>query len=174
MLLCLGGAPAVAQAKVYYSRSEALELAFRGSDRVEDRTIILDEKQARAVEALAKARLESKLVTLYTAWKDGEVIGYGFIDVHTVRTLPEALLVVLSPEGTVRSLRMLAFYEPEEYRPTERWLALLQRKSRSEGLRGEIHGIAGSTLSARAVTGSVRRALALYAVLVGNERNGDR
>ena len=68
----------------------------------------------------------------------------------------------------MRSLRVLAFYEPEEYLPTDRWLHQFDRKMLTErlALHGEIHGIAGATLSARAVTSGVRRALALYEVLL--------
>ena len=35
-------------------------------------------------------------------------------------------------------------------------------------LKGEIHGIAGATLSSRAVTRGVRRALAAYQVLIAD------
>jgi hypothetical protein len=107
-------------------------------------------------------------VTLHTATKGGVVIGHALIEVHTVRTLPEAVLVVLSPAGEVQSLRMLAFYEPEEYLPPPRWLAQFERSALTDDLRlqGRVHGIAGSTLSSRAVTSGVRRALAVYEVLL--------
>lgn len=164
-----------AQAKVFYSQKEALELAFPGADRVDRRSEALDDPAAERVEKLSRARLESRIVTLYTGVKDGEVMGYAFIDVHNVRTLPEAFLVVLSPDGSVRSLRLLAFYEPEEYKPSDRWLRQFddRRLERSLRLGGEIHGIAGSTLSSRAVTGGVRRALALYELLVRDETGRD-
>ena len=157
-----------AEARVYFSRVEALELAFPDADRVESETVVLDDAQARAVQALAREKLESRLVTLFKGVRQGEVLGYAFIDVHTVRTLPEAFLIVLSPDGEVRSLRVLAFYEPEEYLPHERWLEQFDQRRLAPALRlgGEIHGIAGSTLSARAVTGGVRRSLALFEVLV--------
>ncbi len=48
--------------------------------------------------------------------------------------------------------------------PPERWLAQFdeRRLEPSLSLGGSIHGIAGATLSSRAVTNGVRRALALY------------
>jgi Na+-translocating ferredoxin:NAD+ oxidoreductase RnfG subunit len=169
LALALAGWAAPASGKVYLSRQEALAWAFPEAERVEERSLVLSEEQARAVEALARERLESRIVKLYTAHGAAGVQGYAFIDVHTVRTLPEAFLVVLTPQGEVRSLRVLAFYEPEEYRPPARWLEQFEGRGLEAGtaLGGAIHGIAGSTLSARAVTGSVRRALALYQVLVG-------
>ena len=79
-------------------------------------------------------------------------------------------MVVLTPEGAVRSLRVLAFHEPLEYLPAARWYEQFDRKSRAAPLRlgGDIDGVSGATLSARAATTSVRRALALYEVLVRN------
>jgi hypothetical protein len=166
--LCLGALPLAAKGKVYYSKSEALDSAFPGADRVDSRTVVLKDEQATAIESLAKARLETRLITIYTGVKDDEIVGYAFIDIHTVRTLPEAFLIVLSPEGQIESLRVLAFYEPEEYLPTERWLAQFDHRVLGRELRlgGEIHGIAGSTLSARAVTDAVRRSLAIFELLV--------
>ncbi len=165
--VCNGGA---ADAKVFYSRSEALDLAFPQADRVEGHTYALDDDQVARVETLARCSMNTKLVKMYTGWKGGEVVGYAFIDLHTVRTLPEAFLVVLDPEGAVRTLRVLAFHEPLDYLPHERWYAQFDRKSLAEPLRvgGDVHGIVGATLSARATTRGVRRALALYEVLVQN------
>jgi len=163
--VCAGGG---AEAKVFYSRSEAVDLAFPGADRVEARTYALSDDQVARVETLARSPLHTKLVKLYTGWKGEEIVGYAFIDLHTVRTLPEAFLVVLDPDGVVRSLRVLAFHEPLDYLPSDRWYAQFDRKSLAEPLRvgGDIHGIVGATLSARATTRGVRRALALYEVLV--------
>jgi hypothetical protein len=162
------GAAGGAEAEVFLSQAEALALAFPGADRVESRTHVLDDAQAARVESLARAPVESRLATIHTGWRDGVALGHALIELHTVRTLPEAVLVVLTPGGEVRSLRMLAFYEPAEYLPPERWLAQFERQPLSDELRiqGKIHGIAGATLSSRAVTGGVRRALALWEVLV--------
>lgn len=175
LLLAVGATPATAE--VFASKQEALAAAFPDADRIDHRSEILDDAEAEWVEQLARSVLESRLVTLYTAWKDGRVQGYAFIEVHTVRTMPEAFLVVLTPEGRVRSVRMLAFYEPPEYRPPDRWLALFEaldadRLQPAKKIGGEIHGIAGSTLTARAVSGGIRRSLAFYQLLVSSGRSG--
>jgi hypothetical protein len=164
--LCLTSG--TAHAKVFYSKSEALKLAFPEADRVDDKAILLADAQAKQLEELAKSRLESRLVTLYTGYRGSELLGYAVIDVHTVRTLPEAFMVVLSPAGEVRSLRLLAFHEPLEYMPSARWLRQFEAKTGADPLRlgGDIHGIVGATLSSRAATEGVRRALALYQVVV--------
>jgi hypothetical protein len=63
---------------------------------------------------------------------------------------------------------MLAFYEPEEYLPAERWLRQFDQKALSPDLqlRRDIHGIAGATLTSHAVTSGVRKVLAFFRVLI--------
>jgi Na+-translocating ferredoxin:NAD+ oxidoreductase RnfG subunit len=166
--VALAGPVLPARAQVFMTKAQALTWAFPGADRVESETFVLTEDQVRRVEERARARLDSRLVTLYTGVKDGTVLGHALIDVHTVRTLPEAFLVVLGPDGGVLRLRVLAFHEPQEYLPPVRWLAQFEGKDGSAPLRlqRDVHGIAGATLSSQAVTGGVRRALALHEILI--------
>jgi hypothetical protein len=160
-------APAAARATVYATQAEALAEAFPDAERIERRSFALSPEQAAQVERGAGAPLESRLVTLHTAFCGGAPQGHAFIDVHVVRTLPEALLVVLLPDGTVRSVRVLAFYEPSEYQPPSRWLAQFEgRRADEPGGPGRVHAVAGATLSSRAATRSVRRALALFRILI--------
>ena len=175
----LGGLVAVAalaagaaEAKVFYSRSEALELAFPDADRVDSRSYVLRDDQVERIEALSRTRLDSKLVRIYTGHLGDRVLGHAVIDVHNVRTLPEAFLVVLTPEGAVRSLRVLAFHEPLDYLPAQGWYGQFEEKSLAAPLQlgGDVHGVVGATLSARATTQGVRRALAYYEVLVRDGR----
>ena len=169
LALCALAVPA--GAKVFYSRSHALELAFPDAERIEDQTYVLSDAQAERISQLAQSPLDSKLVKIYTAWRGEAPVGYAVIDIHNVRTLPEAFMVVLTPEGSVRSVRVLAFHEPLDYLPNERWYAQFDGKSPVSQLRvgGDIHAVVGATLSARATTRGVRRALAYYRVLVQRE-----
>ncbi|NNL86315.1 MAG: FMN-binding protein [Myxococcales bacterium] len=157
-----------ALAKVYASRSEAVAKAFPGATRVEEKSWLLDDHQLKAIEDLARSKIESRIVTIYTGYRGDALLGYALIDVHTVRTLPEAFLVVMTPAGEVEQLRLLAFYEPEEYAPQVRWLSQFRARPLAPSLRlhGEIDGISGATLTARAVTGGVRRALAIHRTLL--------
>ena len=160
-----------AQAKVFHSRSEALALAFPDADRIDDQSILLGDGQASEIERLARSQLESRLVRIYTGYRGAELLGYAFIDVHNVRTLPEAFLIVLTPNGDVSALRLLAFHEPLEYMPSARWYQQFEQKNIAAPLRldGDVHGIVGATLSAQATTAGVRRALALYQVVVSHK-----
>lgn len=157
-----------AGAGLLMSQQEALDWAFPEAEHVESRSFVLTDDQVQRVEALSRTKLETKLVRLFTALRGDQVLGYAFIDQHIVRTLPEAFLVVLTADGSVARLRVLAFYEPPEYMPPERWLHQFEGKDGAAPLRlqRDVHGIAGSTLSSQAVTGGVRRALALHQILV--------
>ena len=89
-------------------------------------------------------------------------------DAHTVRTLPEAFLVVFSPQGRITSTHVLAFHEPLEYLPATRWLEQFPGRGLDDELRvgGSIAAITGSTLTSRAVVGGLRRAMAVHRVLL--------
>jgi len=160
--------PNVARATVFLAKDEALALAFPDAERVEERVFILTDEQKSEVERRARAPLESQLWTMHVGWKGGAVQGYAIIDTHVVRTLPETVMVVLDPDGSVRRVEILAFHEPPEYRPTGRWVEQFKDRALTDDLKlgAGIQGITGATLSATAMTAGVRRALALFAVLV--------
>jgi hypothetical protein len=161
---------------VFLAKDEALALAFPGAERIEDRVVILTDEQKAQIEKLARAPLESQLWTVYVGWKGGEVQGYAIIDTHVVRTLPETFMVVLEPSGTVRRVDILAFHEPPDYLPTERWVGQFKGRALDDDLKlnAGIQGITGATLSATAMTAGVRRALALFAVVVKPGAGGTR
>jgi len=159
--------PTQVPAVVFHAKDEALQLAFPGADKMEDKAVILTDAQKQEVEKRAHAPVESPLWTVYTGWHGTELLGFAVIDTHNVRTLPEAVMVVLSPAGEVRRAEVLAFYEPPEYAPPERWVKQFDGRKLDDELKlgGGIQGITGATLTATALTAGVRRVLALYAVL---------
>ena len=156
------------EAKVFAGRKDALAAAFPDAVRIDEKTHVLDDQLAERCEQHARARLASRLVTLYTARGADGILGYAHISVHNVRTKPEALLIVLTPEGEVRSVRILAFHEPLDYLPAGNWYDQFAGRGREAPLRvgRDIHGVVGSTLSARAASEAVRHALAFYELLV--------
>ena len=161
-------AASVVSAKVFASQKQALGEAFPDASRIDRQTVLLRKQDAAAIAAILHEEVESKIVVIHTAYKDDEILGYANIDVHNVRTKPEALMIVLTPTGTVRSVRMLAFHEPLDYLPTDRWYGQFVGKSGKDGLRvgRDVHGVVGATLSARAAADGVRRMLAYWEVLL--------
>jgi len=156
--------PAVATAKVFHSRQEAVKIAFPEADKIQSRTIVLTAEQQQQIERLATAPIESKLVTVHTATKGTDIVGYGFIETQIIRTLPGSFLVALSVTGEVKTVMTVAFHEPEDYLPTERWFKQFEQKPLSPELQvyKGIQGIAGATLSSQSVTNAVRKALAIH------------
>jgi hypothetical protein len=160
--------PRSAGATVFYARNELMKLAFPNADRTQSRDFFLDDRQRAAIEALAQAPLDSDLVTIYEGRVGETLLGYAIVDTHLVRTLPETLLIVLAPDGSLAATHVAAFHEPTEYLAQERWRRNLVGKRLSEDLRvgRGVTAITGATISSRAVVASVRRALAIYAVLI--------
>lgn len=172
LLLAVGGLIAglavAAEATVFYARDEALQLAFPAADRTQARDFFLTPAQRSAIERRAKSHLDSDLLTVYVGSRGDKLLGYAMLDTHVVRTLPETFLIVLTPDGAVSATHVLAFYEPLEYLPAKRWLRQFAGKGLGDELqvgRG-IAGITGSTLTSHAVSGGIRRALAIYDVLL--------
>ena len=160
-------AAAAAGAKVLLSQEEALKLAFPGAT-FEHRTAYLTASQQKAAQKLSgDEEPPSALVSYFVATKDGRAAGTAYFDTHTVRTMPETILVAVDPAGAVLRIEVLSFSEPEEYMPREHWYEQFQGKALDDELsmkRG-VRAVTGATLTARATTDAARRVLALHKVL---------
>jgi Na+-translocating ferredoxin:NAD+ oxidoreductase RnfG subunit len=157
-------------ATVFYSKNEALELAFGKNAQVEQLSLFPDEQQTAKIEELSKGKLESGLFTFYVGKDQGKVLGYASIETSTVRTKPETLMIVLTADGELRNVTTLAFHEPPEYQPPERWFEQLYKRPLAEmDFNKGIDGISGATLSTRAAVSSVRKVMAIYQVLVKDQ-----
>lgn len=152
--------------KVYLSVDEALKLAFPGCE-IEKSTVYLTDAQKKRATELAGEPVELAIARPYVARKDGRIVGIAYVDVHKVRTLKEALFVVVDVEGRVKRIELLSFGEPEEYAPKTEWYAQFIGKKLDDelNLKRSIRGIGGASLSARATTTAVRRVLAVHGAL---------
>jgi FMN-binding domain len=142
-------------------------LAFGEGIKIETLSLFPDDKQTATIQQEAKVKLDSGLFTFYVGKQEGKILGYAAIETITVRTKPETLMIVLTPEGQLRNIYTLAFHEPPEYQPPERWFEQLQGRPLAElDFNKGIQGISGATLSTRAAVNSVRRVLAIYQTMV--------
>jgi hypothetical protein len=159
-----------ANSTIYYSKKEALELAFGKEALIETRSFFLTDAQIAGIEKIARLKLDSKLYTFYVGKRQNVLVGYAAIESHTVRTKPETLMIVLTPVGQLDRIYLLAFHEPPEYRPPERWFAQLYSRPLVDlELNRGVDGISGATLSSRSALGSARKVLALYQVLIAQK-----
>jgi hypothetical protein len=168
----LGITAAPSAAKVLCTRDSALVGAFGRDARTDPRTAYLTEAQVDSVRRLARTPFDTLRLTYWVASRGDSLLGYAYLDTHPVRSLLETVFVAVSPHGRVLRVDVLAFHEPEDYLPPRRWFDRLAGFVLSPRLRPGDHvdGLSGATLSARAATGAVRRALALHAVLQGSAR----
>ncbi len=165
MLLLVVSSPALS--KVFYSKNEALALAFGKEAQVEMLPLFPDDEQIRKIEQLARVKMESPFFTFYVGKQADKVLGYAAIENHVVRTKPETLMVVLDTEGQVNAVYTLAFHEPPEYQPPQRWYELLYKKTLDQlRLNRDIQGIAGATLSTRSAIDVTRKVMAVFQVMI--------
>jgi hypothetical protein len=156
-------------AGLYKTQKQALDEAFPGGG-IERTTAFLTDADAERVEELSQAPLSSKVVSYYVGLDAaGEAAGVAFFDTHVVRTTTETVMVLIKPDGTVRRVEILAFYEPEDYRVRQSWLDRMNDEELSADLTVGRHlvRVTGATLTVRALVAAVRRALALNQVLRG-------
>ena len=156
-------------ARTIETRDAALGRVFGPDARFEPRTVYLTTAQADSVQALSGARFETPRFTYWRALRGDSLLGLAFLETAVVRTMPATWLVAVTPAGAVRTVEILAFHEPEDYMPRRRWLDRLVGKRLSKRLRpgGDVDGITGATLSARAACDAVRRTLAITRILEG-------
>lgn len=155
--------PALAQDM---SREEALTAVYPGAT-IRQEQVFLTPAQQEQVRAAAGADVPSTLVARYVATMEGRVIGYAYVDTHTVRTKRESLLISLDEKGQLQRVDVTAFLEPHEFRPPQAWLRQYRHRRLDDdlGISRAIRPIAGATLTSRAATAAVRRVLAIDEVL---------
>lgn len=159
-----------ANAQIFSTKEESLQRTFPGRS-VERKTIFLTDAQVEEVRRTARTAVESRVVTYYIARDEHGVAGYVFFDTHTVRTMPETFMVAIRPDSTVAGIEILAFHEPVDYLPDERWLQFFVDRRLTDDLwiKRSIPNITGATLSTRSINEGVRRFLALFESIVPKE-----
>ncbi|MEE9156287.1 MAG: FMN-binding protein, partial [Gemmatimonadota bacterium] len=118
------------------------------------------------------------VVTYYIGWRADGTMGVAYFDSHKVRTMPEVLMIVVSPEARIERVETLKFSEPPEYLASDSWYQQFDGKKLNEdlSLKGSIINMTGATLTSVAVTRAARRVLALHRVIrpfAGEEEDGN-
>jgi hypothetical protein len=152
---------------VYSSREQALARAFPPPAVTERKAYFLTDAERERASRLAKAKVDSSLVVAYVGRGPKGIVGTAYFDTHTVRTMPETILVTVKPDGNVGEVEVVAFGEPEDYLPRPRWLRLFGGKRLDADLavgRGLAH-VTGATLTTRAISEAVRRVVAIHSVI---------
>jgi hypothetical protein len=158
------------QAELLLTEKAALDRAFPGLRPVR-RTLYLTKEEVAAVQAAARSKLPSPVVTVFEAPAgEGEDLR-AILDTHIVRTMPETVMTVASSAGLLKMALVLQFGEPPDYLPREKWLRTMEGMELKDEFwpgRG-IRRVTGSTLTVQALTEAVRRSLAVNAIVLGGK-----
>lgn len=165
LLLCFTSANCFA--KIFYSKNEALELAFGKDATVEVMSLFPDKDEMTKIQSIARQNVESGMFSFYVGKAADKLLGYAAIETSTVRTKPETLMIVLTSDGQVRNVYTLAFHEPPEYQPPEHWYdQFIKRPVDDMDFNRGVQGISGATLSTRSAITNVRKVMAFYQIML--------
>ena len=155
----------IVSAKEGISLEKIFKATFSQGVTVGQKVITLSKNEMSQVQKQAKARIDSNKIRFYVVKKNNALEGYGVLVVQRVRTKKAAVLYLISKDEKIKSIEIIAFHEPSEYKPNSTWKDVFEGKSRVDDLRAG-HGIptiTGATMSARAISDAARIALAIVA-----------
>lgn len=156
-------------ARVFMTQQQALASAFPAGTRVTRQAVFLTPEQASAAKKESGLEFNDRMIVRYTGVAGDRLLGYAYFDTHRVRTLPETIMVVITPEGTLGKIEILSFDEPPEYLPKPRWIDQFKRRRLDDdlSLKRAIRPISGASLSGRAIVNASRKVLALHRIIGG-------
>ncbi len=155
-------------AQLLLSPFDALKMNFNDDIAIEKKSILLSKAQAQTVQKLAKVKLTTKIYKTFKVTQKDSVLGYGVLVIQKVRTKNSAVLSIITPEGTLKNIEIIAFNEPPEYIPSTIWVDRFKGVQLDESLKlgKAIPNISGATFSARSATDASRIALAIYEIVI--------
>lgn len=149
------------------TQQEALTAAFPAGAKVTRQTFFLTKQQIDDARRESGVAFDQQLVIRYIGTVGDKIAGYAYFDTHRVRTEPETVMIVVTPDGRVDRIDILSFEEPTDYFPKKRWVdQILGRHLDSElSLNKAIRPLSGASLTAQAIVNASRKVLALHHVI---------
>ena len=151
-------------AKMLISPFDAMKANFGEKTKIVKKNILLKNEQAKNVQKSAKVKLKSKIFKIFKAINGKKTIGYGIIVNRKVRSKNAVVLYMISKDGVLKGMEIIAFNEPMEYIPSKTWQKQFKEIPTTKKLRlnKDIPTITGATLSARSIVDGSRVAFAFY------------
>ena len=141
---------------------DLIKAQFPNAENLAAQSLLLTEKQVEELKKEPALTLEGRLFR-YFLLKDDEVLkGIALIDTHKVRTQSESLLYIFDSEAKLLSIDILAFKEPDKYKPGQE---MLKRSLKLQDSKKLAAIKTGATLTSYALERSRRRAFALYKII---------
>ena len=145
---------------------EALNLYFP-NEEIKKGKIFLNTKRLASLEKASNSKFDDKIYTYYEAYNGRKRVNTVFVDTHILRTRTETIFVVFDNKGKIQSVEVIAFYEPEEYIMTKKWLAQFRGKNLRQELKPkkDIIMVSVATISSYETSKAIRRTVSLYNLL---------
>ena len=151
---------------VYLTLEEAPQAVFPEADSFERKDVEVNDAMRRRMEKLIgrlKPTIWEPFYISFIAAKQEEVIGYAVICEEIGKHRPITFIVAAYPDGSVKDVALMMYREPvgEEVRYPA-FLKQFAGKSLEDPIfpRRDIKNVTGATLSVRAMSRGVRKALA--------------
>lgn len=163
--------PSISKGEVYLMKKEALKRAFPEADEIVKERLWLNDIQRDKISKLCNQKIEDKRMVFYGGKKSGKIIGYMLIDHYIGKSLPITYMVVLNIDGTVRDVAIMVYREPQGMEV--RYKSFLKQffgKNASSTFK-DVNAITGATISVRAITKGVKKAVSAFQVLILAEKN---
>ena len=178
VMLFLGAVTAVGFAYTLLSQEEALKEVFWPGAEIEEETVKLTgdtlsrikEKLGGSLEYYQAGSESSRVrgkttITFYFAKKDGERKGVAIIDVQPGKWGPVEFITSMTLDATVKNVRVMS-YQEKRGRPIARLAYMNQYRGKSSRsiltVGKDIIGVTGATISSRAATFAVKKAIVIY------------
>lgn len=158
-------------AQLILSPFDALKMNFNENIVIQKKSILMSKAQAKEVQQRAKVKLNTKIYKTFKVSQDDKLLGYGILVIQKVRTKTSAILSIITPDGILRAIEIVAFNEPTEYIPSKTWVNSFKDMPLDNTLKlgKKIPNITGATFSARSATDASRIALAIYELVIAKD-----
>jgi H+/Na+-translocating ferredoxin:NAD+ oxidoreductase subunit G len=180
---CLAGLVPLASGQdngttVYLTVEQAPKTVFPEADRFERKDIPVTTELSRKLRQLAapaKPTIWEPFYMTFIARKGDEIIGYAVICEEIGKHRPITFIVAVTPDGRVKDTALMMYREPQGYEVRSRgFLAQFAGKTLDNPImqHQDIRNVSGATLSVRAMTRGVRKALAVILAVYLEKSSG--
>ncbi len=178
LMAVLFGYPVICSAFTLLTREQALKEVFFSGAELETETQSLTGDVKKRIEKRLGGRLifhqegsesaavhSKRKVTFYFAKKNGVRKGVAIIEVQPGKWGPVEFIVAMDVRGTIKAVRVMSYQEIRG-RPIARLAFMNQYRGKNVNstltVGRDIVGISGATISSRAATFTVKKALVMY------------
>jgi len=150
--------------RIYYTEAEALAKVFHKTAEIRAETWVPTDPEREALETRLGRKVPETDFVLHRGTKDGEDLGWAVVLQEKGRFKPITFMVHVKPDGEVGLVLVMVYRESRgDGVKRQRFLKQFRGRDVEDPLRmnRNVVGVSGATLSSRALTAGVRKALVL-------------